>query len=176
MRTQNSPSTICGYLIVSIKQLNAGGTFCVHARFSINCVRVFFCSSKWDQEHTLFFQQDAELCLSLSLALLYMKLASLCWLCCCCHHALNVFRQNANLIPRPEPQMGKALAHYRQVYRNLDYCIVITRTLLHNLLGLYYLFLGDLFYVFPPHRTIHILPIQLVPWEISEQAPDFLSH
>ncbi|XP_059619649.1 latrophilin-like protein LAT-2 [Phlebotomus argentipes] len=56
--------------------------------------------------------QDAELCLSLSLALLYMELASLCWLCCCCHHALNVFRQNANLIPRPEPQMGKALAHY----------------------------------------------------------------
>ncbi|XP_037036574.1 adhesion G protein-coupled receptor L4-like [Bradysia coprophila] len=56
--------------------------------------------------------QDAELCLSLSLALLFMKLAALCWLCCCCHHSLTLFRSNANLIPRPEAKMGRALAHY----------------------------------------------------------------
>ncbi|XP_052865401.1 adhesion G protein-coupled receptor L1-like isoform X1 [Anopheles cruzii] len=56
--------------------------------------------------------QDAELCLSLSLALLFMKLASLCWLCCCCHHALAMFRSNTNIHPNPEPSMGKALANY----------------------------------------------------------------
>ncbi|XP_035796044.1 latrophilin-like protein LAT-2 [Anopheles albimanus] len=56
--------------------------------------------------------QDVELCLSLSLALLFMKLASLCWLCCCCHHALVMFRSNTNLNPYPEPSMGKVLANY----------------------------------------------------------------
>ncbi|XP_058453434.1 latrophilin-like protein LAT-2 [Malaya genurostris] len=56
--------------------------------------------------------QDTELCLSLSLALLFMKLASMCWLCCCCHHALVLFRSNTNLNPNPEPSMGRALAHY----------------------------------------------------------------
>uniref|UniRef100_A0A182NR35 G-protein coupled receptors family 2 profile 2 domain-containing protein n=1 Tax=Anopheles dirus TaxID=7168 RepID=A0A182NR35_9DIPT len=56
--------------------------------------------------------QDSELCLSLSLALLFMKLASLCWLCCCCHHALVLFRSNTNLSPNPEYSMGKALANY----------------------------------------------------------------
>ncbi|XP_058824791.1 latrophilin-like protein LAT-2 [Topomyia yanbarensis] len=56
--------------------------------------------------------QDTELCLSLSLALLFMKLASMCWLCCCCHHALVLFRSNTNLNPNPEPDMGRALAHY----------------------------------------------------------------
>ncbi|KAL1401149.1 hypothetical protein pipiens_006841, partial [Culex pipiens pipiens] len=55
---------------------------------------------------------DTELCLSLSLALLFMKLASMCWLCCCCHHALVLFRSNTNLNPNPEPSMGRALAHY----------------------------------------------------------------
>ncbi|XP_065075208.1 latrophilin-like protein LAT-2 [Ochlerotatus camptorhynchus] len=56
--------------------------------------------------------QDTELCLSLSLALLFMKLASMCWLCCCCHHALVLFRSSSNLNPNPEPSMGRALAHY----------------------------------------------------------------
>ncbi|XP_053695644.1 cadherin EGF LAG seven-pass G-type receptor 1-like [Sabethes cyaneus] len=56
--------------------------------------------------------QDTELCLSLSLALLFMKLASMCWLCCCCHHALVLFRSSTNLNPNPEPSMGRALAHY----------------------------------------------------------------
>ncbi|XP_021706079.1 latrophilin-like protein LAT-2 [Aedes aegypti] len=56
--------------------------------------------------------QDTELCLSLSLALLFMKLASMCWLCCCCHHALMLFRSSTNLNPSPEPSMGRALAHY----------------------------------------------------------------
>uniref|UniRef100_A0A336M3Q6 CSON009896 protein n=1 Tax=Culicoides sonorensis TaxID=179676 RepID=A0A336M3Q6_CULSO len=59
--------------------------------------------------------QDPELCLSLSLALLFMKLASLAWLVCCCHHALSVFRTNSNLVPQPEPKMGKMLAHYSLV-------------------------------------------------------------
>ncbi|XP_037918354.1 adhesion G protein-coupled receptor E4-like [Hermetia illucens] len=59
--------------------------------------------------------QDSELCLSLSLALLFMKLASLCWLCCCCHHALTVFRNSVNLIPQPEPKMGRMLAQYSAI-------------------------------------------------------------
>ncbi|XP_070491173.1 adhesion G protein-coupled receptor L4-like [Chironomus tepperi] len=56
--------------------------------------------------------QDAELCLSLSLALLFMKLASLCWICCCCHHSLIIFRRNTNISLQPEQKMGKVFAHY----------------------------------------------------------------
>ncbi|KAG5674120.1 hypothetical protein PVAND_004105 [Polypedilum vanderplanki] len=56
--------------------------------------------------------QDAELCLSLSLALLFMKLASLCWICCCCHHSLITFRRNTNISLQPEQKMGKVFAHY----------------------------------------------------------------
>ncbi|XP_053670415.1 adhesion G protein-coupled receptor L1-like [Anopheles nili] len=59
--------------------------------------------------------QDSELCLSLSLALLFMKLASLCWICCCCHHALVLFRSNTNINSNPESSMGKALANYSLV-------------------------------------------------------------
>lgn len=56
--------------------------------------------------------QDSELCLSLALALLFMKLASLCWLCCCCHHALVLFRSNTNLSSYRESTMGKTLISY----------------------------------------------------------------
>ncbi|CRK89386.1 CLUMA_CG003140, isoform A [Clunio marinus] len=56
--------------------------------------------------------QDTELCLSLSLALLFMKLASLCWICCCCHHSLIIFRKNTNISLQPEQKMGKVFAHY----------------------------------------------------------------
>ncbi|CAO1422336.1 unnamed protein product [Diamesa hyperborea] len=56
--------------------------------------------------------QDPELCLSLSLSLLFMKLASLCWICCCCHHSLIIFRNNTNITPQPEQKMGKVFAHY----------------------------------------------------------------
>uniref|UniRef100_A0A182JRH1 G-protein coupled receptors family 2 profile 2 domain-containing protein n=1 Tax=Anopheles christyi TaxID=43041 RepID=A0A182JRH1_9DIPT len=41
-----------------------------------------------------------------------MKLASLCWICCCCHHALVLFRSNANLCPSRESTMGKTLVNY----------------------------------------------------------------
>lgn len=68
----------------------------------------------------MYIQQDPELCLSLSLALLFMKLASLGWLVCCCHHALSVFRANSNLVPQPEPKMGKMLAHYRYVFMQIN--------------------------------------------------------
>nr|XP_040222605.2 adhesion G protein-coupled receptor L1-like isoform X2 [Anopheles coluzzii] len=59
--------------------------------------------------------QDPELCLSLSLALLFMKLASLCWICCCCHHAFVLFRSNTNLCPSRESTMGKTLINYSLV-------------------------------------------------------------
>ncbi|KAL7016201.1 hypothetical protein ACKWTF_009961 [Chironomus riparius] len=60
--------------------------------------------------------QDAELCLSLSLALLFMKLASLCWICCCCHHSLIIFRRNTNISLQPEQKMGKVFAHYSLLF------------------------------------------------------------
>ncbi|XP_055913599.1 adhesion G protein-coupled receptor E3-like [Eupeodes corollae] len=56
--------------------------------------------------------QDPELCVSLSLAFLFMKLASLCWMICCCHQALRTFRHSVNLIFRPEPKMCKLLTEY----------------------------------------------------------------
>ena len=83
----------------------------------------FEAKSKWsfndrrriDHNGTIFCvsMQDTELCLSLSLALLFMKLASLCWICCCCHHSLIIFRKNTNISLQPEQKMGKVFAHYR---------------------------------------------------------------
>lgn len=42
-----------------------------------------------------------------------MKLATFCWLCCCCHNALTVFRSSANLFLRPEGKMGRTFVQYR---------------------------------------------------------------
>ncbi|XP_055846169.1 adhesion G protein-coupled receptor L4-like [Episyrphus balteatus] len=56
--------------------------------------------------------QDPELCVSLSLAFLFMKLSSLCWMACCCHQALRTFRHSVNLIFRPEPNMCRLLTEY----------------------------------------------------------------
>lgn len=74
----------------------------------------------FNQNHFMLFIciQDSELCLSLSLALLFMKLASLCWICCCCHHSLIIFRKNTNISLQPEQKMGKVFAHYRWERKN----------------------------------------------------------
>lgn len=77
---------------------------------------LYLCHNSWTprNRHALLSNpQDADLCLSLSMAQMFMKLASLAWLCCCCHHALTVFRASSNLMPVPETNMGKSLARYR---------------------------------------------------------------
>lgn len=56
--------------------------------------------------------QDPELCVSLSLAFLFMKLSSLCWITCCCHQALRTFRESVNLTFRPDPKMCRLLTEY----------------------------------------------------------------
>jgi hypothetical protein len=47
------------------------------------------------------------------MAQIFMQLASLAWLCCCCHHALMVFRSTDSLTATADHDTGRSFAHYR---------------------------------------------------------------
>lgn len=103
-----------------------------------------------------------------------MKLASLCWLCCCCHHALYVFRKNANITPQPETRMGKIFANYRCVIERKSYYIMNKYKLLFFLLYVHIAFShqhnnkNNIYFLFPLSMSMKMkIPFQSLRMGLS---------